>query len=243
MLCPRGVYRRTVLFAGLVSCQAHQDTAAKPAAPPPFAVQLQAASRRMHERYNAALGMEAALATGDMGRVRAQARVIDALDEPDFLPRWQPFVASVRIEAHRVTMASSTQEAAPRVAAVGRACARCHEEIQATIAFPSIPLPQATTIVTDDMQRHQWDGLQMWEGLLAPSDELWRKGATGLAAMPPNALAQAATLSPGDGLDDVARIRRDAVTALTTTDQDVRAELFGRLLATCAHCHARLRDL
>jgi cytochrome c5 len=43
-------------------------------------------------------------------------------------------------------------------------------------------------------------------------------------------------------VDDVARVRLYARRALAAQSQGARAEVFGQLLETCAHCHATLRD-
>jgi len=196
----------------------------------------------MHARYDVAIDMEVAIAISDLDRAHRDARGIDALDEPDLLEQWRPLLDSVRAAADRVVVADSLDTAAERVALVGRACARCHEASSAKIRFRDLPAPQPNPKLIDDMRRHQWAGLEMWEGLIAPDDKLWRAGANDLTAMPPNILAQAMTRSPADDVDDVARIKLYATRALDTPTQDARATLFGHILATCAHCHATFRD-
>lgn len=193
----------------------------------------------MHVRYAAALDLEAAVALGDLTRVRVDARTIDVLVEPGAVGQSREMAESVRFAAHRVAIADSLVTAGERAATMGRACGRCHEATHATVTFlePASPPPD------DLMRQHQRAGLQMWEGIIAPDDRLWRTGATGLLAMPPSLLANVATRSPSDDLDDIARIARDARRALDTTDHDARATLFGQILGSCAHCHAALRDL
>ena len=83
--------------------------------------------------------------------------------------------------------------------------------------------------------------MEMWEGLIGPSDERWIAGASALTTVPLNVVAQAVTPASMLDVDDVTLVRRDAERALTTPAGD-RAALFGTLLASCAHCHALVRD-
>jgi hypothetical protein len=91
------------------------------------------------------------------------------------------------------------------------------------------------------MADHQWAAMQIWEGLIGPSDERWRVGATALTTVPLNIVAQAVTPTSPVDVDDVALVRLYATRALTVAPQE-RAALFGTLLAACAHCHSLLRD-
>ncbi|HTR50361.1 MAG TPA: hypothetical protein VMJ10_06605 [Kofleriaceae bacterium] len=180
--------------------------------------------------------MESAVAVSDLDRAHRDARVIEALDEPQILDQWRPLHDAVRAATRRVMVEESLDNAAERVAEVGRACARCHEATNANVKFHDVAAPQAHATLAEDMRRHQWAGLEMWEGLIGPDDAAWRAGASALTAMPSNILATA------DDIDDVARIRLEASRALQMPTQDARTTLFGRILATCAHCHATLRD-
>jgi hypothetical protein len=92
------------------------------------------------------------------------------------------------------------------------------------------------------MQSHQWAAMQLWEGLIGPSDERWQEGAKALTTVPLNLVARAVTRTSPDDVDDVARVRMFATRALSAQDLGARADVFGKLLAACAHCHAILRD-
>jgi cytochrome c553 len=82
----------------------------------------------------------------------------------------------------------------------------------------------------------------MWQGLIGPSEERWLAGARALTTVRLTIVAQSATPASKLDLDDLARIRLYATRAATAMPSDARAELFGTLLTTCAHCHAALRD-
>lgn len=205
---------------------------------PSYAASVQAAIDRMHVRYAAALDLETAIALGDLARVHADARTIDVLVEPGAVGSSRGMIELVRDRAHRVAISDSVDTAGERAAEMANACAQCHQATHATVRYVEPPPPP-----DDVMQHHQWAGRQMWEGLIAPNDELWRAGAAGLSAMPRSLLANVATRSQSDDVDDVTRIERDARRALEMPAQDARATLLGHILASCAHCHAAMRDL
>ena len=92
------------------------------------------------------------------------------------------------------------------------------------------------------MLGHQWAAAQMWQGLIGPSDERWRAGAHALTQAPLHIVAAAVTPNSELDIDDIARVRLYARRAEAAGSQDARGDIFGALLATCAHCHAVLRD-
>ncbi len=195
----------------------------------------------MHLRYSAAMEMEKAIAHSDLYTARADAHTLD-FDEPEILAQWQPYLQVVRTDAHRIAIATGLDSAAESAAALGRACGQCHEATGAHVTFPAARPPIVRDTLASDMAGHQWSALQMWQGVIGPADDLWQTGASGLTKMPASILAQRSTRSPDDDIDDVARIKLYANRALDTPTQDARAELFGRILITCAHCHSMLRD-
>ena len=196
----------------------------------------------MHVRFTAAMRIEQAIAHSDLDRAHSEARELGVLEEPDALPTWRPYFESIRDAARQIELAPSVVGAAPLTAELGRRCARCHEAISAKIRFPVEPPPPDDPKLAAKMLGHQWAAAQLWQGLIGPSEERWIAGARALTTVPLTMVAQAATPSSGAELDDVARVRLYANRALTTGAQDARGELFGTLLATCAHCHGVLRD-
>jgi cytochrome c553 len=63
-----------------------------------------------------------------------------------------------------------------------------------------------------------------------------------LTTVPLTTVAQRTTTTSGLAVDDVAEIRLYATRSLASLPRQSRAELFGKVLAACAHCHAQLRD-
>lgn len=239
------------LALALASCQAEAyDSSLRPGPGPglgagrerPLADEVVAANRRMHQRFTAAQRLELGVVHGDLDGAHADARELAELDQPDALARWQPYFASIRDAARQIEGAPGIVGAARLTATLGRRCARCHEAIGARIAFPAEPAPAGDPRLVIQMVSHQWAAEQMWQGLIGPSDARWLAGARALSQAPLHIVAQAVTPSSELDVDDVARIRLYARRAEAAGSQDARADLFGTMLGTCAHCHAVLRD-
>ncbi len=218
-----------LLALGLAACEATGDRD-----PKSLADRVVAARERMHERYKAASAMQQAIGLGDLDRVRAEARRIAVQPEPDFLPEWRPYLDEIRGAAERVATSNDPVTCAKTMAQLGRACARCHEATEANIKFPRERAPSR-----DDMASHQWAAARMWEGLIASSDDRWLAGARTLAGARLTLTAESGELGIAD---DAARTKMLAARALKLGDRDERSILYGDLLATCAHCHASIRD-
>lgn len=202
----------------------------------------QATHQRMHLRFAAARRMQEAIARSELGRARTEAHALAELDEPDILPEWRPYIDEIRHTANQIESTGSVVTAARLAAVLGRRCAACHEAIHARVAVPAEPRPPQGPRLALQMAGHQWAAARMWEGLIGPSDVRWLDGARALTTVPLNTVAQSVTTTSDLDVDDVARVRLYATRALAAMPQDARAEIFGQLLATCAHCHAVLRD-
>jgi len=90
------------------------------------------------------------------------------------------------------------------------------------------------------MTSHQWAAARLWEGLIGNSNELWVAGATSLAGANIPITAESGALGIAD---DAARTKLLAARASKLGDRSDRAAIYGDLLATCAHCHAKIRDV
>lgn len=229
-----------VACLGLGGCHIDDDTLVINR--PGLARAAAAAQRRMHVRFAAASRIQEAIAFSDLERARDEAHQIAALDESEVLLTWQPYFDSVRDAARQVELSRSHVDAARLAAALGQRCANCHVAIGARVTFPVERRPADGPKLAVQMPGHQWAAAQMWYGLIGPSEERWLAGARALATVRLTTVAQSVTPASELDVDDLARIRLYANRALTAKPQDVRAELFGTLLTTCAHCHAVLRD-
>jgi mono/diheme cytochrome c family protein len=202
---------------------------------------LLATHHRMHVRFESAKQIEQAILWGQLDNAHDEAKVLAELDEPGVLATWQPYLDDVQATAREIRRATDLGAAARAVGTLGQHCAACHVALSAEVVLPVEPPPTVDLRVGATMPAHEWAARQMWEGLIGPSDERWLRGASALESVPLNLVAKAVTpISPND-IDDVARIRLYAKRAATTSASD-RGALFGTMLATCAHCHALLRD-
>lgn len=204
-------------------------------AQPSYGDAVAAAQQRMHERFSALSRAEQALMFDDLDRVHAEAHSLAVLDEPAVLAQWKPHFAAIRERAEILGAAADPIAAAHALAEVARRCASCHQAANAKLVWPDLR-PPAGTALPAVMASHQWAAARMWEGLIGPSDARWLDGAQRLAAAPIAITAESSVL----GIEnDVAKVHSLARRAAETKD---RAQLYGDLLATCAHCHAVIRD-
>ena len=194
---------------------------------------------RMHLQLAAADGIERAIAVGDLDGARDEARRIASQPALDVLPEWRPYFDDIRAAASQIADSSELTSAAKTMARLGRSCARCHEASDARIDFPRSLPPTEASGLRPQMAGHQWAADQMWQGLIGPSEERWQSGARKLAGAPLTMTAESGELGIAD---DAARAKLLATRALTVGDGDGRTTLYGDLLATCAHCHAAIRD-
>ncbi|HEY5944780.1 MAG TPA: hypothetical protein VIV40_04785 [Kofleriaceae bacterium] len=212
------------------------DAESKPAT---IADSARAVQQRMHVRFASVQQIEQGIVASKLADVRTAARTIAALDEPEVLARWQPYLASVKTAAQDLARAEDVVDASRLAAELGRQCARCHQAIGGRIAFRGQPRPDTGTKIQDTMAGHQWAAARMWEGLIGPNDEHWLAGANGLQHAPLTFVAESGELGIAD---DAALVRLLARRAVTLKTQAERAELYGNLLATCASCHSTIRD-
>ncbi len=225
---------RTAVLLLLAACGVEADS--KPVSLPDA---VRGVAQRMHARYAAVQQIERSIVASKLDDVRAAARTIASLDEPDVLPIWQPYFLAVQRAARDLEAADDIVGAARLAGELGRQCASCHQAIDARIAFRGSPKPDAGPRLQATMAAHHWAVARMWEGLIGPNNERWIAGAKALQRAPLTFVAESGELGIAN---DVVLIRLYARRAADTKSNDERAELFGRLLGTCARCHATIRD-
>ncbi|MGE0403616.1 MAG: hypothetical protein AB7T06_43320 [Kofleriaceae bacterium] len=194
----------------------------------------------MKSHFAAVVAVERAIVRGRLADAREGARALLAHDEPA-IEGGAPFVADMNDAAAALIAAPDLPTAGTFAAALGRTCSRCHEATRAVIAFAWEPQPDPAPSLRVQMQRHQWAAARLWEGLVGPSDEMWRQGTEALAATELDALAAGRGVARGDVDALAAQVRELARSAATAGDGDARAALYGRLLSTCAGCHQLVR--
>lgn len=221
---------------------AGSGSAALPIEPAPVSVPPDAPTLKEHMRdhFAAVSELQRAIARGHLEEAKSQAQWLASHDEK-LLVEWQPFVDEMRTAARDVASATDLPTAAALAARLGRACSRCHEARAAVVTFAWEPVPDEAPTLQIQMKRHQWAAARLWEGLVGPSDEMWKEGTSVLVTAKLDALATAKDAPRGDVQALAAKVRDLAKRAAKLTDQDKRQALYGELLSTCAGCHQLVR--
>lgn len=182
--------------------------------------------------------VQTAVIEGRLEDAREAARRIAAYPADQGLPPGaEAYMERLRDQADRVAGAETLHRAAEATAEMAAACGNCHAELDRSTPFSLASTPPPAAPSAGHMLRHLWGADRMWEGLMGPSDDLWGIGALALTDAPL-------------GFDDAAG--SEVVEALARSVHDIgsraeeavgpgdRAELYGRLLGTCADCHRLL---
>lgn len=217
------------------------DAGGAPAAPEPAAAPSEdpALAEEMHERFAWVSAIQEVTIQGDVAEARSLAQEFaDRLPTPDqpAPAAWRPHVEALRGELEGLGHADDLRDAGTSVARLALLCGRCHAEAGARLDLPQMPQPTQSGSLTDAMHGHQWAVDRMWEGLVGPSDERWIRGSTMFVAIPGCKVAGEAGDAESRALCSHAQSL--ARRGMVTESREGRAMIYGRLLATCADCHA-----
>lgn len=234
------------------ACRSEPSSPPPPPLPPQasFVATVHSTLARMHQHYGAARRIEEALVWGDLETAQLEAGRLGAVDEPDVLPRWQPFVERVRVAARAIESAGDIATAARRSAVLGGACSDCHADVGGRPTFELVGMPPAGETLGAQMRTHAWGAARMWEGLIGPENPRWEEGAGVLVLAPITITETDQQRLSGDMValrramsEHVVRIRDYASKAMTPLTQPERVALYGEMLVTCASCHTLVRDV
>jgi cytochrome c553 len=193
----------------------------------------------MSEHFTKATEARTALIAGDMETARAAMAWLatnelgqEALPEP-----LRPHLTHVREEAARFAAATTFSEAGDSFAAMLTHCGDCHAQAHMVPRFTDIPQPTGDAL-QQRMWRHAWASELLWEGLIAKDQSRYDRAASSIAEV----VVRAADLPPNT--NDPARVQAVAdnvhtlaAAGLAASDWTVRAQDYGKFLATCATCH------
>ena len=185
--------------------------------------------------------LQEAVVRGHLDEARASARWIAEHPEHVELADAAAHIAEMRGVAQALFEAPDLREVASQLASLGRVCARCHEERGAITAFAWEPEPPDGDALAAQMRRHQWAAARLWQGVIGPSDALWREGASALTRLRLDVGALAAG-PHGDLVREAsARVRSLASQAAELEDRDARSNLYREMLEACVACHQAVR--
>ena len=148
------------------------------------------------------------------------------------------YYQELRKLAGQAASATDIEKAASTTAAMIDTCGRCHAEAGAKVNLGQEARPAPTPAQASSMGDHNWAAEVMAMGLLVPSEELWRRGARALAAMPLKpAIADLDQATRSQIAARETRLHELATRAGQTAVAAERAALYGEVLATCGGCH------
>lgn len=192
----------------------------------------------MEVHFVRATDMQRAIIDGDLAAAQTNAKWIVDNTVVEQLPvRWRPNVPPVINSAQAVVDATTLTAAAEATAQMAAACGACHQKMGMPLVFEAEDSPPPHGDQESHMQRHQWGADRLWEGLVGPSDESWRRGAKALLEAP---LLRDAARKKGDAdTQQIAdHVHALGSSAVSVSEPAQRAGLYGELLGTCATCHA-----
>ncbi|MBL0214322.1 MAG: hypothetical protein IPQ07_10585 [Myxococcales bacterium] len=213
-----------------------------PVAPAKVAADASVVAEHMTEHFTVIVELQHAIATGKLDEAQRQARWLIEHELPA-REGWPMFVDDMKAAAQQVVEARDLPAASVLAARLGRTCSQCHERQAAVVTFPWEPAPEQSSVLAVQMRRHQWAAVRLWEGLVGPSDEMWKQGAEVLSTTQLDTVAAAGGVARGDVPALAAKVRELAVRATSTSDHNQRATLYGELLSTCSGCHQLVRPV
>jgi len=229
--------------------QTSTQTSTKPTEPEPPATPAPVTPLRsarpsrelMKDHFTAVVLVRDALIVGNLELAKWNASFLATRERDPAVASWSVYVDHLREQAAKVNDAPSLAAAAAASTELALECGRCHAANGVTPVFPTVDRRVAASGPRPHMLRHQWAAEQMWDALIGPSEQRWYAGVTELAEAP---LGQDEIFANASAVPAIAKLAAD-VHALgdegrkATTWSD-RADVYGRLLATCASCHSAI---
>ena len=196
----------------------------------------------MHRNLSKTVDIQTGVVQGDLEKARkAAAWILEQEEQAVFPAGGAIHREAVLSSAGRIAGATSLEAVAQQTGQLAGACGQCHQAMDAGPRFVVGSESPGGGSQEAIMVRHLWAADRMWEGLVGPSDDAWTAGAEAMAETQPS-LAEALRASvSGQGagvfLEELGLLAREAKDAKGI---DARADVYGRLLATCDRCHSRV---
>jgi cytochrome c2 len=230
-----------VAFASACGGSAPPDKPAEQAAAPVAApAPTPNVAAQMDDHFAKVTETQNALLRGDLEAAKEPAKWIAEHQQVTGLPASSgPAIEEMKKGARQVAEAADIGAAAQGAAAMAVACGKCHAASGVTPKYPQ-PAPEAAkTEAETHMLGHEHALDLLYKGLVGPSDQAWADGATALKAAP-----LAGAKLPKDPQLTKERLAAEAAVhaladrAAAAKDVQARVEVYGKLAADCASCHA-----
>lgn len=155
------------------------------------------------------------------------------------------YMDDMRAIAATGAAAKDAEGLAACIGGLGTTCAGCHQSLNIDPVIPGAtgPAPANTGGLHGHKSRYGWAADQLWIGLVKPSDDSWR-GGLAAAHDPP---FDATDLELSEQKANTVAAYGIILTSMSQEDIDAadaggRAELFGRVVSSCAGCHEAVRE-
>lgn len=182
-----------------------------------------------------------ALIEGDLAEAQRAADHLAQTDYSRMLPaQWKHWVAALQQHAAALALAPNLSAAAQELGRMALTCGECHELHETGPDAPRAnPLPweEPPDTVEDRMHRHQLGVVQMWDGLVLPSEKAWRNGTVTITRAPLRAPERADQPIDDALAAQIQAVRELAKQARLATTYQERGRVYGELIARCAQCH------
>lgn len=191
----------------------------------------------MYAHFQQVGDIHTAVILGDVGATRAPARALaNARHEygAEAGDSWDLMQAEARV----IQAQTQISDIALSVARMGLACGACHLALDEGPVMRPGEAPPRSRSPSAHMEQHQWALDRLWEGLVGPSEAAWAAGGGALAIEALNLGPPGNRPPETDRL--AAQIHDLGEEARSTSDWKDRADIYGRLLQSCARCHELL---
>lgn len=197
------------------------------------------AEPHMGEHFSSVVTIQNAVIRGDLEGVRESARWIADHEKGQGLPPTaDSYLAAMKNLARQTAEAKDLAGAAQAASMMATTCGTCHAATRAKPAMPVAAPSQPENPTASHMIDHQMAVDLMWEGIIKPSDDSWKKGAARLKGTP-----MAAKELPDDPAltkeikDFEVKVHELADKAEHAQGSKARAAIYGEIISGCGSCH------
>lgn len=198
--------------------------------------------KHMHDHLAQVQQVQHAVIRGDLEGATNAARTFADHQELTGLPeKVHGTLEDMREAAQDISAATTLDGAGDATARMVAQCGSCHSAMAARPGLPASPAAQgqAANSIAAKMLEHQHAIDMLYQGLVVPSDEMWKRGAEALKASPlkADAFPLDARLS-SEALAAQSKTHEVAEKAASASTLNARAEIYGDLIGGCASCHS-----